>query len=158
MEYIEELILAMIISATPLEMKTGIPWAVLQQNINPLYAYLFCSLANVMAFPITIAFFEFLHSRLYTYRGYKHFSIKMARRAKNKTGDLVRKHGFWGIMVFVLIPLPLTGAYMGSIAAWIFQLPRQKAFASVAIGIMISGILVTLFTVAAQSGVHTLTS
>ncbi len=158
MEYIEELMLAMIISATPLEMKAGIPWAVLQQNINPLYAYFFCSLANVMAFPITFAFFEFLHKRLFKYRGYKRFAVKMARRAKNSTGELVRKHGFWGLMIFVLVPLPMTGAYMGSVAAWIFQLPRQKAFASVAIGIMLSGILVTIATVVAKSGVDSLTS
>ena len=148
--------LAMIISATPLEMKTGIPWAVLQQDINPISAYLFCSLANILAFPITFAFFEFLHAKLFKHRGYRRFAVKTARRAKNKTGILVRKHGFWGLLLFVLIPLPLTGAYMGSIAAWIFQLPRNKAFASVAIGIMLSGIIVTLFAVAAKSGMTNL--
>ena len=156
MEYVEELMLAMIISATPLEMKTGIPWAVMQQNINPLVAYLFCSLANILAFPITFSFFEFLHQKLFKYKAYKRFAVKTAKRAKNKTGSLVQKHGFWGLMLFVLIPLPLTGAYMGSVAAWIFQLPRKKAFASVAIGIMLSGLIVTILTVVAKTGVDRL--
>ena len=152
MEYVEELIFAMIVSATPLEMKTGIPYAILQTEIPTFYAYFFCSAANVLAFPITYTFFEFLHKRFFKYKGYKKFSIKMARRAKDKTGKLVDKYGFWGILIFVLIPLPLTGAYMGSIASWVFGLNRKEAFASVAIGIMLSGIIVTIFSLAAKNG------
>ena len=42
-----------------------------------------------------------------------------------------------------MIPLPITGAYTGSLAAWIFDVPKKKAFMSIALGIMISGIIVT---------------
>ena len=46
-------------------------------------------------------------------------------------------------MLFVMIPLPVTGAYTGSFAAWLFNIPKKKAFLSVVLGVVISGIIVT---------------
>ena len=55
----------------------------------------------------------------------------------------IDKYGFWGLMIFVMIPLPVTGAYTGSFAAWLFNIPKKKAFISVLLGVMISGMIVT---------------
>jgi uncharacterized membrane protein len=48
--------------------------------------------------------------------------------AKKSMGDKIQKHGFWGLMIFVMIPLPGTGAYMGTIAAALFKVERKKRF------------------------------
>ncbi|HIB85266.1 MAG TPA: ligand-binding protein SH3, partial [Chromatiaceae bacterium] len=55
----------------------------------------------------------------------------------------IDKYGFWGLMVFVMIPLPVTGAYTGSFAAWIFGVKRRKAFLAVSLGVLIAGVIVT---------------
>jgi uncharacterized membrane protein len=47
-------------------------------------------------------------------------------------------------MVFVMIPLPITGAYIGTIAAFIFRINYQKSFLAVSIGITLSSIIVTI--------------
>ena len=49
-------------------------------------------------------------------------------------------------MLFVMIPLPVTGAYTGSLAAWLFNIPKKKAFISVVLGVIISGIIVTIIS------------
>jgi len=49
------------------------------------------------------------------------------------------KYGFWGLMIFVAIPLPGTGAYSGSIAALILGMNKVKAFISISLGVIIAG-------------------
>jgi len=56
------------------------------------------------------------------------------------------KYGFWGLMIFVAIPLPGTGAYSGSIAALILGMNKVKAFISISLGVIIAGIIVALAT------------
>ena len=55
----------------------------------------------------------------------------------------------WGkiaLMLFVAIPLPITGAWTGSIAAWLFDVEKKEAIAYVSLGVLIAAILVTLLT------------
>ena len=51
---------------------------------------------------------------------------------------IIDKYGFWGLMAFVAIPIPTTGAYMGAIISWIMNFDRKKAFLAVTGGILIS--------------------
>ncbi|MEZ7918336.1 MAG: small multi-drug export protein, partial [Patiriisocius sp.] len=54
----------------------------------------------------------------------------------------------WGLIFFVIIPLPVIGVYAGSIAGYIFKVETKTAFKANAIGIIISSLIVwgiTLF-------------
>ena len=53
----------------------------------------------------------------------------------------MEKYGFWGLMVFVMIPLPGTGAYLGTIASYAFNIDKQKAFLAISLGVIGSGII-----------------
>ena len=75
---------------------------------------------------------------------YKRISVRTALRVRRQTGHLIEKYGFWGLMVFVMIPLPVTGAYMGTLAAYIFNINRRNAYWAVGIGITISCAIVTI--------------
>lgn len=159
MEIVEsarELFIAMLISASPLEMKVGIPFAI-NLDVDPILAYIFCCGANMLAFPISYWFFNKAHSGLFSRKWkYRRFSVKMNRKAKDKTGDLVDKYGYWGLLVFVAIPLPFTGAYMGTLAAWVFNIEPKQAYKSVAIGNLFAGVLVTIFAVGFKEGISLL--
>ena len=48
-------------------------------------------------------------------------------------------------MIFVMIPLPITGAYIGTIAAYIFGISYQKSLIAISSGVTISSIMVTSF-------------
>lgn len=60
------------------------------------------------------------------------------RRAKSQVGTKIQKYGFWGLMVFVMIPLPVTGAYMGVIAARVLSIHPSAAFKAISLGVTIS--------------------
>ena len=78
---------------------------------------------------------------------------KFVIRTRKKTDNKIEKWGFWGLMIFVMIPLPVTGAYTGSFAAWLFNLRKRDAFLAVSLGVIIAGIIVTLISV---SGIEAL--
>ena len=63
-------------------------------------------------------------------------------RARTKTKTVIQKYGVWGLMIFVMIPLPITGAYIGTIAAYIFGISYQKSLIAISSGIIISSIMV----------------
>ncbi|MBT6690871.1 small multi-drug export protein [Candidatus Parcubacteria bacterium] len=59
------------------------------------------------------------------------------------------KYDIWGsiaLMIFVAIPLPVTGVWTGSLAAWLFGIEKRSAFLFIALGAIISGVIVTLLT------------
>jgi uncharacterized membrane protein len=59
---------------------------------------------------------------------------------------IVEKHGFWGLILFVAIPLPITGAYTGTILAWLVGMNWKKAFPAVGLGVIMAGVVVLLIT------------
>jgi len=128
------------------ELRGGIPYAI-ANDINPLIAYLVCVGANILAFPIVFFFLEFLHPLFLKIALYQNLFDKFVIKTRRKLDTKIEKYGFWGLMVFVMIPLPITGAYTGSFAAWLFNIPKKKAFSSVALGVVISGIIVTLISI-----------
>ncbi|MBT6965101.1 MAG: small multi-drug export protein [Flavobacteriales bacterium] len=134
---------AILLSLLPIaELRGGIPYAI-ANNINPFIAYFICVGANILAFPIVFFFLEFLHPLFLKIDLYKNLFDKFVIKTREKLNDKIKKYGFWGLMLFVMIPLPVTGAYTGSFAAWLFNIPKKKAFLSVVLGVVISGIIVT---------------
>ena len=49
-------------------------------------------------------------------------------------------------MIFVAIPLPMTGAWTGALAAWLFGINKRDSVIYVSLGVIIAGIVVTLIS------------
>ena len=134
---------AILLSMLPIaELRGGIPYAI-ANDVNPFLAYFICVGSNILAFPIVFLFLEFLHPLFLKASIYQNLFDKFVLKTRKKLETKIKKYGFWGLMLFVMIPLPVTGAYTGSIAAWLFNIPKRKAFISVVLGVIISGIIVT---------------
>jgi len=58
----------------------------------------------------------------------------------------VIKYGFWGLALFVAIPLPLTGAWSGAVIAFLMGLRKRIAVTSIFLGVIIAGLIVTVAT------------
>ena len=61
--------------------------------------------------------------------------------------DVIRKYGPWGLLIFVGIPLPGTGAWSGALLAVLMNLSLKKALPAIFVGILIAGIIVSLPTI-----------
>ncbi len=147
-----DIFIAVLWSVSPLgEAKVGIPYALLN-GVNIYLAFLFCFLANVLVFPIMTFFLDVINRYFIRWYYYKKAAIFIARRAKAGAGKNVKKYGFWGLMIFVLIPLPGTGVYAGTIAGYLFGLEKKQAFLANTIGIFFSCVIVWVTTLLAMEG------
>lgn len=141
---LEILIYTFLLSISPFgEARAGIPYAVLN-DMPLLWAFVVGLVANLLIFPVLAWLIETFSRKLWPNRIYKKGVIKLGRRAKKGVGADIRKYGFWGLMIFVMIPLPGTGAYMGTLAAYFLKIERGKAFLSVSIGVFISCVIMAV--------------
>lgn len=139
---LEDIIQTFLISISPLgEARVGIPYGILT-GLNPYLAFGVGLIANLLVFPLMMFLIDTFNAKLWKYKHYKIQSLKLMRRTKKGMGDNIKKYGFWGLMIFVMIPLPFTGAYSGVIAAIIFKIGRRKAFFAISIGVFISCLLI----------------
>lgn len=63
-----------------------------------------------------------------------------------KKSNVIEKWGFWGLVFFVAVPLPGTGAWAGSVAATLVEMRMRKAFLAIFLGVAIAGVAVSLLT------------
>ena len=61
-----------------------------------------------------------------------------------KKRDKIDKYGIWGLLLFVAIPLPGTGAWTGSLLAALLHLDRKKSFGVICIGVFIAGLIISI--------------
>jgi uncharacterized membrane protein len=150
---VEDLIFTFLFSISPFgEARVGIPYGILR-GVNPYLAFLIGLSANLLVFPILIYLLDKFSVRLWRYKPYKKQSVKIIRRAKSGVGKQIHKYGFWGLMIFVMIPLPVTGAYMGTIAANVFKINRKKAMLAISLGLAVSCFLVAFGTQVSKMGI-----
>ncbi len=147
-----DLIIAMLWSISPFgEAKVGIPYA-LFNDVNIYLAFIFCLFANILIFPIMLFFLDSVNRLFLKWRFYKKSAVWVAKRAKTGAKKGVEKYGFWGLIVFVMMPLPGTGVYAGTIASYLFNFDRKKAFLANTIGITLSSLIVWTVTVLSIKG------
>jgi uncharacterized membrane protein len=138
---------SIILSVLPIaELRGGIPYAA-ASGISIPVAYLICVLSNMLVIPAVFLFLDTLHQQFYKLSPYRSLFDRLVERTRKKAERNVRKWGYWGVMLFVAIPLPITGAYTGTLAAWILKLNRIRAFGYLALGVVIAGIIVSLATI-----------
>jgi len=149
---LNDIIIAMLWSISPFgEAKVGIPYGMFQ-GVNIYVVLATCFLANLLVFPLMIFFLNTMNSQLLRWPQYKKAAVYVARKAKDNSADKIKKYGFWGLVVFVMIPLPGTGVYAGSIATYLFKIEKRKAFMANTIGILISSLIVWGMTLATMKG------
>ena len=142
------LIKVFILSALPVgESKIAIPIGILENAADPVTIFLIAAIGNLLCFPITYLFMNGAHKVLWQSYRYKQFSLMIARRSKKLTQKLTDKYGFWGLMLFVAVPLPTTGAYMGALISWMLGYEKRKAFIAVSLGALAASVVVTLSSV-----------
>ncbi len=129
------------------ELRGGLPYA-LYLGIPWYQAYPFCVALNTAAAPLVYVFLSSLHRLLYRWRFYARLFDRIVLRARGKLADKVERFGFWGISLFVGIPLPVTGAWTGTLGAWILGLGRKKTILAVFAGVCLSGIIVSVIYLA----------
>ena len=127
------------------ELRGAIPWAILKHHFPWYYAFLLAVIGNLLPVPFILLFldtFSRLLSKIGIFEKMLHWLFERTRRR----GKIIERYGWIGLALFVAIPLPITGAWTGSLIAVLFGLKFKHAFLSIFIGILIAGVIVTCAT------------
>lgn len=106
--------------------------------------YLLSILGNMLPVPFILLFIKKVIAWM-TVSKIKFFN-KIAgflNRKVEKNKDKIAKYSFWGVCFFVAVPLPVTGAWTGSLVAAMLDMKVWKAILSCLFGVMIAGVVVT---------------
>jgi uncharacterized membrane protein len=132
------------------ELRASIPIGIGVFGLHPISAFFFSIIADLIPAFMIMTFLKpislwlskksELFNRLFNWwfdRSLKRFSRKY------------EKYGVWALMIFVAIPLPITGAWTGATAAYLLDIPRKKALPFIFAGVVVAGIIVTFISVGA---------
>ena len=138
-------LIVFIISLMPiLELRGGLLAASLL-NLNPLESYIIAVIGNIIPIPFIL---WFINNILSWMRKKKKLNkiVKWLDKKIMKHKDQIEKYGFWGLVLFVGIPLPGTGAWTGCLIAAVLEMDRKKSFIAALLGILIASIIMMLIS------------
>lgn len=124
------------------ELRGAIPYA-LYHGMGIVPAFFLCVGVNALVSPLLLVFLSTIHKLLSRWKPYSRAFERIVERARRKVHEPVEKYGYWGLAVFVAIPLPLTGAWTGALGAWVLGMNPRKAFLAVTAGVVVAGVVVT---------------
>ncbi len=130
-----------LVSAMPVaELRGGLPLAG-EYGFPPAMAFFIAVFGNLL--PVIPLFFALQRSEKLLYRWTPTTRVTnwVFARTRRK-GRLIARYGAIGLILIVAIPLPATGAWTGTIAAFLFGIPLRRAFPLIAAGVLIAGTIV----------------
>jgi len=136
-------LVVLIISALPItELRGALPVAINLFNFPWYYALLLAIVGNLLPVPLILLFLD-AFSRLLSKVGILKRALDWLFEHTRRRGKIIERYERIGLMLFVAIPLPVTGAWTGSLAAVLFGIKFRHAFLSIFAGVFIAGIIVT---------------
>jgi len=126
------------------ELRGAIPLAVLFYKEPVLLSFIVITIANILITPFVFLIWDLILLMARKVKPFGIFFNKYIVGLQKRAKPLVYKYGFWGLLIFVAIPLPGTGAYSGALIAEIFGMNKWKAFFAVSLGVIGASIIVTL--------------
>lgn len=137
-------IIVFIVSLLPiLELRGGIIAGFLMgMDLAPSFAIAF--IGNIIPVPFILIFIKFIFRQLKKTR-MKSFIEKLENKAISKS-DQIQKYAYWGLMLFVGIPLPGTGAWTGALIAALLNMDIKKSFGVIILGVIMAGIIISVFS------------
>ena len=139
-----ELIVGIVSMVPVVELRGGLIAAALLGM--PLWrGVLFCLIGNMIPVPFILLFITPFFNWLKTTKLFRPFVEKLETKAMNKK-DKVEKYRFWGLVLFVGIPLPGTGAWTGGLIASMLNLRLKEAVPAIFLGLLMATVIMCIIT------------
>ena len=144
-------LITLLISMIPfIELRGSIPVGIAIYKLNIFLVYLISILGNIIIIHIILLGIKQILKLLENIKLTKKLVTLIEEKGK-KAWDKILKSGknkvYYGLFLFVAIPLPGTGAWTGSLAASFLDLDFKKSFLSIALGVITAGIIIFILSV-----------
>jgi uncharacterized membrane protein len=123
----------------------GIPW---------VKAAIICVIGNCIPIPIIISCVEKVLNWMKTKKAFSKIAQMYEAKALKGAADIIEKYPtrmMWALYIFVAIPLPMTGAWTGSLIAAFLNLPLRRSLPAIMAGVATAGVIMLLLAYAAPA-------
>ena len=138
-------IIIFIISLMPiLELRGGLLAASLL-DVEFVRAAIICITGNVLPIPFVLLFLRFVLDIFEKWSVTKRIVNWLEKKVEDKR-EQIDKYGYWGLVIFVGIPLPGTGAWTGALFAIMLGLDRKKSFVCILLGVLMAAVIMSILS------------
>ena len=127
------------------ELRGGIPFGV-ARGLPVWAAFLAAVIGNILPVPFIIIYIRRIFLWIRRRIPWLNRLVDKLERKAHLKGQKVTKYKYVGLLLFVAIPLPGTGAWTGSLAAAFLDMPLRKALPSIIAGVLIAGVAISVLT------------
>lgn len=114
-------------------------------NVPIFRAIPLCIIGNLLPIPFILLLINKILEWMKTVRLFRPIAVWLEDKAMSKK-DKIEKYEFWGLVLFVGIPLPGTGAWTGALIAALLHLRIKKAFVAILLGIAIATVIMSILS------------
>ena len=154
--FIRYIITALIGMVPIIELRGAIPIGVFTFHLNYIEAFLASFIGNVIPVYFIVKYIKPLLDFFGRWKPFKIIIDWASEKATKKISESEKLQNYTalGLFLFVAIPFPGTGAWIGSLIANFLDLPPKKAIPPIIVGVLTAGIIVLILTAIANGGIQ----
>jgi len=141
-----ELVVVLIAALPIVELRGAVPVGILVFNMPWWQAVIWSLLGNIAPILLVLLLLKRVVAWLSHVALFRRFFEWLFARARSKSAT-IQKYEFWGLVTFVGIPIPGTGAWTGSVAAEVLGLSYWKSLSAIIVGVLMAATIVTFLSV-----------
>jgi uncharacterized membrane protein len=127
-----------------IELRGSIPIAIGYFSMDPVESYILSVIGNMIPVPFILWLLGPVERLIRATGLFEKTFNRFSDSAVRRTSRSIEAYKFLGLAVFVAIPLPMTGAWTASLAAYILRTNKKDAIPAIFLGVIIAGVIVTL--------------
>ncbi len=108
-----------------------------------LQTFITAVIGNILPIPFILIFIKKIFEWMKTVPKISKFPDLIENKAMKKS-EQIEKYGYLGLMLFVAIPLPGTGAWTGALLAVLFNMKPLKSLMFILLGVVVAGLIMSL--------------
>jgi len=149
--FLGKIIITFLISMVPIiELRGAIPVAT-GMGLSPWVAIPVAMIGNILPVPFIVLFIKKIFAWMRKASPKLNGIVDRMEAKAEKNKEKVLRYAFWGLVLFVAIPLPGTGAWTGALIAAMLDMPLKKAFPSILLGVVGAGVIISFISYGAAS-------
>jgi uncharacterized membrane protein len=153
MDIIARYIFIFVLSLMPtIEVRGSVPmvFILFRNNYEASIALVIAIVSNLIIAPILFLALDWFNDMIMTSKRFpsllKNIYLRVLRYARSK-GTKINRYSLVGLLLFVAIPLPGTGAWTGSIVAYVLGFDKKKSIIAIELGVIVASLIVLFVTV-----------
>jgi uncharacterized membrane protein len=142
--FVKEAIVFIMSMCPMLELRGGLI-AALILDMNPILSYIICIIGNIIPIPFILWLMKKMLNKMRNSRRKKINNVaNWLDKKVDKNKGQIEKYGYLGLVLFIAIPFPGTGAWTGCLIASVLDMDKKKSFLAALLGVFISSIIMMI--------------